>query len=303
MNTTAATFPAPSTDEPSLGHCFRLLVSCPDSSGIVAAIAGFLRDAGANITHADQYSTGAHDGLFFLRMQFGLKLDPIALEEFNAQFDREVASSFDMTWSVTDAAEPKRIAVFVSRYDHCLLDILWRWRRRELHADIAVVISNHEDMRGDVEAFGIPFVYIPVEKGHKPEAEARQIQAVERYGPIDAVVLARYMQILSGDFLSDLGIPVINIHHSFLPAFAGAGPYGKAKERGVKLVGATAHYVTEELDAGPIIEQDVIRVTHEDDADTLERLGADIERAVFARAVQWHCEDRVLLHGNTTVVF
>jgi formyltetrahydrofolate deformylase len=281
----------------------RLLVSCPDGPGIVAAIAGFLREAGANITHSAQYSTDPRGGVFFLRMQFELEVAPDELPAFERAFDREVAERFGMTWRLADAAEPKRMAVFVSRYDHCLLDVLWRWRRGELHAEPVVVVSNHDDLRDDVEAFGLPFVHVPVEKGRKAEAEARQVAALAEHGRVDVVVLARYMQILTGDFLDRVGAPVINIHHSFLPAFAGAGPYQRARERGVKLVGATAHYVNEELDAGPIIEQDVIRVTHEDDAPTLARLGADIERVVFARAVQWHCEDRILVHGNTTVVF
>jgi formyltetrahydrofolate deformylase len=194
------------------------------------------------------------------------------------------------------------MAILVSRQDHCLLDLLWRWRRDQLEADVVLVASNHPDVRADVEAFGIPFHHVPVPRGEKPAAEAALVELLATAN-VDVVVLARYMQILSGDFLQRVAVPVINIHHSFLPAFAGAGPYERAKERGVKLIGATAHYVTEELDAGPIVEQDVIRVTHRDSAADLTRLGSDIERIVFARAVQWHCEDRVLVHGNTTVVF
>jgi formyltetrahydrofolate deformylase len=280
----------------------RLTVSCADRPGVVAAVSRFLLDAGANIIHSDQHSSDPWGGEFFLRMEFALPeaSDPDDLER---AFADDVAAPFAMTWTLADVARPKRVAVLVSRYDHCLLDVLWRWRRRELDADIALVASNHPDLRSDVEAFGLPYHHVPVEKGHKPEAEAALLDLLEDKGPFDLVVLARYMQILSGAFLDRVGVPVINIHHSFLPAFAGAGPYERAKERGVKLVGATAHYVTEELDAGPIIEQDVIRVTHRDDTATLERLGADIERAVFARAVRWHCEDRVLVHGTTTVVF
>jgi formyltetrahydrofolate deformylase len=212
-----------------------------------------------------------------------------------------VGDAFAMDWRMWDSSRPKRVAVLVSRYDHAMLDLLWRWRRGEIHADVGLVASNHPDLRADVEAFGLPYHHVPVPKGEKPQAEERLLELL--HGKFDLVVLARYMQILSGDFLRRLETPVINIHHSFLPAFAGAGPYQRAKERGVKLIGATAHYVTEELDAGPIIEQDVIRVTHRDDAATLERLGADIERTVFSRAVSAHCEDRVLVHGNTTVVF
>ncbi|WCB94898.1 Formyltetrahydrofolate deformylase [Baekduia alba] len=305
MTSATATFstPAAPPEPASPGRRPRLLVSCPDRPGIVAAVASFLREAGANITHSAQYSTDPHDGVFFLRVQFELDASAEDFAAFKRAFDTEVADRFGMTWTLADAAHPKRMAVLVSRYDHCLLDVLWRWRRGELHANIAVVISNHEDLREDVEAFGLPFVHVPVEKGRKAEAEARQLEVLQEYGPVEVVVLARYMQVLSGEFLERVGTPVINIHHSFLPAFAGAGPYQRAKDRGVKLVGATAHYVTEDLDAGPIIEQDVVRVSHENDAPTLERLGADIERVVFARAVQWHCEDRVLVHGNTTVVF
>jgi formyltetrahydrofolate deformylase len=206
-----------------------------------------------------------------------------------------------MTWRLWDSARPKRISVLVSRYDHCLLDLLWRWRRGQLDAEIVTVISNHPDLRADVELFDVPYHHVPVERGHKDEAEAQMLELLD--GCCELVVLARYMQILSGEFLERVAVPVINIHHSFLPAFAGANPYRQAKERGVKLVGATAHYVTEELDAGPIIEQDVMRVGHRDDVDALAQLGADVERLVLARAVQAHCEDRVLRHGDTTVVF
>jgi formyltetrahydrofolate deformylase len=197
--------------------------------------------------------------------------------------------------------ERKRIVILASHDDHCLLDLLWRWRRHELEAEIVAVVSNHPHLRADVESFGLPYHHIPVTKDAKAHAEERLSQMLR---PIaDLVVLARYMQILSGAFLEQIGIPVINIHHSFLPSFPGAGPYEKAKERGVKLIGATAHYVTEDLDAGPIIEQDVTRVTHREDTAGLARLGRDIERTVLARAVSWHCQDRVLVDQNTTVVF
>jgi formyltetrahydrofolate deformylase len=277
----------------------RLLISCPDRPGIIAAVSSFLFEAGANIVRSDQYSTDPRGGTFFLRMEFTLPGE--APLEFADQFGLSVAEPFGMTWRLWDGAKPKRVVAFVSRYEHCLLELLWRWRRRELDAEIVLVASNHEDMREEVEGFGLPYFHVPVVKGEKAAAEAELLELVR--GRCDLLVLARYMQILSAEFLERVGVPVINIHHSFLPAFAGADPYARAKERGVKLVGATAHYVTEELDAGPIIEQAVTRVTHRDDVDTLVRLGADIERAVFARAVQWHCEDRVLRHGNTTVVF
>jgi formyltetrahydrofolate deformylase len=277
----------------------RLLISCPDRPGIVAGVSRFLYEAGANIVRSDQYSTDPSGGTFFLRMEFTLA--PERHEGLAERFGLKVAEPLGMTWRLWDASRPKRISVLVSRYDHCLLDLLWRWRRRELGAEIVMVISNHPDLREDVALFELPYHHIPVDKDSKAEAEAQQLQLLE--GCCDLVVLARYMQVLSPGFLDRLGVPIINIHHSFLPAFAGANPYRQAKERGVKLIGATAHYVTEELDAGPIIEQNVIRVTHRDDVDTLAQRGADVERLVLARAVQAHCEDRVLRHGNTTVVF
>jgi formyltetrahydrofolate deformylase len=202
---------------------------------------------------------------------------------------------------MSDASARKRVAILVSREDHCLLDLLWRRRRGELQIDVPFVASNHPDLREDVESFGLPFEHVPVEQGRKREAEQRLLELLR--GEVDLVVLARYMQILSGELLDQLGVPVINIHHSYRPAFAGAKPYAQAKQRGVKLIGATAHYVTEQLDEGPIIEQDTVRVTHRDDVGALMRLGADIERTVLARAVRWHCEDRVLRAGETTVVF
>jgi len=277
----------------------RLLISCPDKPGIVAAVSRFLFDAGANIVRSDQYSTDPEGGEFFLRMEFTLGADE--RDGFADRFGRAVAEPFGMTWYAWDSSRRKRIAVLVSRYDHCVQDLLWRWRRDELEAEIVLVASNWDDLRDDVEAFGLPFHCVPVPPGGKPEAELRLLELLR--GTCDLVVLARYMQVLSAPFLDRVGVPLINIHHSFLPAFAGAGPYAKAKERGVKLVGATAHYVTAELDAGPIIEQDVVRVTHEHSVAQLTRMGAEIERTVLARAVRWHCEDRVLRHGDTTVVF
>jgi len=279
----------------------RLLVRCPDRPGIVAAVSGFLHAQGANIHQSDQYSTDPEGGTFFLRMVFYLRGLSGALDEMSRGFEAEVAEPFAMDWSLHDASRPKRVALMVSRYDHCLLDLLWRWRRRELDLDIPLVVSNHPDLADDVTQFGVRFEHVPVTKDTKQEAEERQLELLG--DKFDLVVLARYMQILSGGFLERVGAPVINIHHSFLPAFAGAGPYERAKARGVKLVGATSHYVTEDLDQGPIIDQDVTRVTHRDDVETLIRLGADIERTVLSRAVRWHCEDRILVDGNTTVVF
>jgi formyltetrahydrofolate deformylase len=277
----------------------RVLIACPDRPGIIAAVSRFLYERGANIVRSDQFSTDPAGGEFFLRMEFTLPSEQRA--ELAEEFGLTVASRFDMAWRLWDTARPKRIAILVSRYDHCLQELLWRWRRGELDAEIVLVASNHPDLREATERFGLPYHHVPVEKDGKPEAEAALLELLD--GSCDLVVLARYLQILSGNFLERVGAPIINIHHSFLPAFAGAGPYEQAKDRGVKLIGATAHYVTEELDAGPIIEQDVIRVSHRDDVKTLVRLGAEIERSVLARAVQWHCEDRVLQEGNTTVVF
>jgi formyltetrahydrofolate deformylase len=284
---------------PDGGGLLRLLISCPDRPGIVAAVSRFLYESGANIVRSDQYSSDPSGGTFFLRMEFALA--PERREGLADRFGLKVAEPFGMTWRLWDGARPKRISVMVSRYDHCLLDLLWRWRRRELGAEIVMVISNHPDLAEDVRLFDLPYHHVPVDKDRKEEAEAKQLELLD--GCCDLVVLARYMQVLSPEFLDSVGVPIINIHHSFLPAFAGANPYRQAKERGVKLIGATAHYVTEELDAGPIIEQNVIRVSHRDDVNTLEQRGADVERLVLARAVQAHCEDRVLRHGHTTVVF
>ncbi len=285
----------------------RLTISCPDQQGIVAATSRFLTDAGANIVHSDQHTTDPRGGTFFMRMEFDLALTPEQRAELETRFGREVGEPLAMHWRMWDASEPKRVAILVSRQDHCLLDLLWRWRRGQLQMDVRLVASNHTDLRGDVESFGLPYAHVPVEPERKAEAEQRLLELLlaER---VDLVILARYMQILSADFLQRLivdgaAVPLINIHHSFLPAFAGAAPYVQAKERGVKLIGATAHYVTEGLDEGPIIEQDTVRVSHRDDVPALMRLGADIERTVLARAVQWHCEDRVLRAGETTVVF
>jgi formyltetrahydrofolate deformylase len=279
----------------------RLMVRCADRPGIVAAVSGFLHAQGANIHQSDQYSTDPEGGTFFLRQVFYMRGLSGALDELRRGFEAEVGQHFEMDWSLHDAARPKRVALMVSREDHCLLDLLWRWGRGELDVEIGQVISNHPDLAGDVDRFDVPFEHIPVTKDTKADAEQRQLALLR--GNVDLVVLARYMQILSGDFLAQVGVPVINIHHSFLPAFAGAGPYQRARERGVKLIGTTAHYVTEDLDEGPIIEQDVIRVSHRDDVQSLIRLGADIERTVLARAVRWHSEDRILVSGNTTVVF
>ena len=279
----------------------RLLVSCPDRPGIIAAVSRFLHEHGANIIESDQYSTDPEGGAFFLRTVFHRAGLAALRDDLERRFAAEVGRPFGMRWSFAEAGLPRRAALMVSRHDHCLLDLLWRARRDELDLDIGLVISNHAELADDVRAFGVPFVHIPVTPDTKAEAERRQIELLA--GNFDLVVLARYMQILSAAFLETVGAPVINIHHSFLPAFAGAGPYRQARDRGVKLIGATAHYATEILDEGPIIEQDVIRVSHRMSADELERRGADVERTVLARAVQWHCEDRVVRDGERCIVF
>jgi formyltetrahydrofolate deformylase len=266
----------------------------------VAAVSGFLFERGANIVASDQYSTDPEGGTFFMRMAFTAAAPP---EELAAAFGAEVAPRFAMDWRLTDAATPKRVAVLVSREEHCLLDLLWRVRRGELACEIPLVASNHPDHRADVEGFGVRYEHVPVaaQEGGRARSEERLLELLG--GRFDLVVLARYMQVLSGAFLQAVGAPIINIHHSFLPAFPGADPYRRARERGVKVIGATAHYVTEDLDAGPIIEQDVARVTHRESVAELERIGRDIERTVLARAVALHLEDRVLVHGERTVVF
>lgn len=219
----------------------------------------------------------------------------------DAEFAATVGAEFEIDHRFTDAAKPKRVAIMVSKTDHCLLDLLWRNRRGELDMAVVMVISNHPDLADQVRPFGVPFVHIPATRDTRAEAERRQLELLR--GNVDLVVLARYMQIITPDFLAQIGCPLINIHHSFLPAFIGAAPYHQAKERGVKLVGATAHYVTEVLDDGPIIEQDVVRVNHNHTVPDLVRLGADVERAVLSRAVLWHCQDRIVRHHNQTVVF
>ena len=279
----------------------RLIISCPDQPGIVAAVTDLISELGGNIISLDQYSTGVEGGRFFQRTVFHLPGLMVAKPQVEAAIEEKLAQRFDMDWSLTEADKPKRVAIFASKTDHCLLDLLWRHRRGELPMEIVMVVSNHPDLAEDVRTFGIPFVHVPVVDGDKAAAEAQHLEVLQ--GNVDFLVLARYMQIISEDFLEKVGVPIINIHHSFLPAFIGAGPYQKAKDRGVKLIGATAHYVTKDLDEGPIIEQDVIRVSHADDVAQLTRYGADVERSVLSRAVKWHCEDRVLRNGNTTIVF
>jgi formyltetrahydrofolate deformylase len=275
----------------------RLLLACPDRPGLIAAVSGFLAGAGLNIIDADQHSS--NEGRFFMRMVFDA-VPAGEREEVHGRFESEIADRFEMDHRFAESSERKRTAIMVSREDHCLSDLLWRWRSGELGADVVAVVSNHAEHRDQVASLGLPFHHVPIEAGAKAKAETRTLELL---GEIDLLVLARYMQVLSAEFLERLGAPAINIHHSFLPAFVGADPYRRAHERGVKLIGATAHYVTAELDAGPIIDQDVTRVSHSDEVDDLMRIGRDIERLVLARAVKAHVEDRVLLDGDRTVVF
>jgi formyltetrahydrofolate deformylase len=276
----------------------RLLLACPDRPGIIARVSGFLADAGLNIVDADQHSTA--EGRFFMRMVFD-PLPPEEREELRRRFGEELAGPYEMEYRFAESGLRKRVAIMVSREDHCLSDLLWRWRSGELDCELTMVISNHAEHADQVAAVGLPFHHVPVTPATRAEAER---QVLELLGDdLDLLVLARYMQILSGDFLNRLSGSAINIHHSFLPAFVGAEPYRKAHERGVKLIGATAHYVTAELDAGPIIDQDVTRVSHRDEIEDLVRIGRDIERLVLARAVAAHLDDRVLLDGERTIVF
>jgi formyltetrahydrofolate deformylase len=285
---------------PSDTHTATLLVTCPDRRGIVAALAQLLYGHGANILDADQH-TDVGAGQFFQRIRFDLvelHTDRLALE--NAV--REAAERFAMRWRIAYATERKRMAIFVSRYDHCLYDLMLRHRAGELRCDVAAVVSNHPDLRPVADQFGVPFHVFPISRQTKAAQEERELELLEAER-VDLVVLARYMQILSGAFIERYPSRIINIHHSFLPAFQGGRPYHQAAERGVKLIGATAHYATTDLDEGPIIEQDVIRASHRDSLEDLVRKGRDVERAVLARAVRWHLEDRILVYGNKTVVF
>jgi formyltetrahydrofolate deformylase len=278
-----------------------LLVQCPDRPGIVAAISSFLFRHGANIIDFEQHTSEEGAGVYFTRLEFQTGKVDLPLEDLKAAFALDVARPFAMDWRLTLASDRKRIGVLVSKHDHALLELLWTWKRGDLRGDVVQVISNHPDLRGAVEGFGIPFAHVPNSKDERERAEARMAELLD--GKVDLVVLARYMQIVSPAFVARWPRRIINIHHSFLPAFAGADPYRQAYDRGVKVVGATAHYVTAELDAGPIIDQDVARVSHRDSVEDLKHLGRDLERRVLARAVRWDCEDRVIVHGNKTVVF
>jgi formyltetrahydrofolate deformylase len=277
-----------------------LLISCPDRKGLSAAIANFLFTYNANIVHSDQHQDSA-DNLFLMRIEWDLSDFTLDMNSFSAAF-QPIADRFEMTWKVALSNRPQKMAIFVSKYDHCLVDLLHRHKSGELNCDIPLIISNHEDCRALAEFYGIEYHVIAVTKDNKAEAEARQKALLAEKG-IDLIVLARYMQVLSHEFTAAYPQRVINIHHSFLPAFDGAKPYHRAFARGVKLIGATSHYVTEILDDGPIIEQDVNRISHRDDVEALIQKGRDLERVVLSRAVRWHLEHRVLVYSNKTVIF
>ena len=275
----------------------RLLLACPDQPGLIARVSGFLAESGLNIVDVDQHSTA--EGRFFMRMIFDRVPDP-ERDGLERRFAREIGEPFEMDYGFHQSEEVRRVAIMVSREDHCLSDLLWRWRNGDLGGELVAVISNHRDHAAQAEAVGLPFHHVPVDRENRAEAERQVLELLEG---VDLLVLARYMQILSEDFLGALAAPAINIHHSFLPAFVGADPYHRAYERGVKLIGATAHYVTAELDAGPIIAQDVEPVDHRDEVADMIRIGRDIERLVLARAVMAHLDDRVLRDGDRTIVF
>ncbi|NTV94427.1 MAG: formyltetrahydrofolate deformylase [Thiobacillus sp.] len=277
-----------------------LLVSCPDRKGLVAAIADFLLAHNANIVHADQHQDNVA-GLFLMRVEWDLDGFELGLHRFEEAF-APIAEKHEMTWRLTLSSVKPRLAIFVSKFDHCLADLLYRHHAGELYCDIPLIVSNHPDTHWLAEAYKIPFQHIAVTKDNKAEAEAQQMALMAAHH-VDFIVLARYMQVLSPEFIKAWQNRVINIHHSFLPAFHGAKPYQRAFERGVKLIGATSHYVTEVLDDGPIIEQDVVRISHRDDLEDLVQKGADLEKVVLSRAVRWHIDNRILVYGNKTVVF
>lgn len=279
----------------------RLLISCPDKPGIVSSVSNFLFHHGANIVQSDQYTTDPIGGMFFMRIEFDVQDFDTSFPSIESNF-RQVAEMFQIDWRLESAKRIKKMAIFVSKEDHCLLELLWKWRSGELAVDIPLVISNHPDLQEITESFGIPYYHIPVTKETKQEAEQEAIRLLKEH-EIDFIVLARYMQILSPAFVEQFPNKIINIHHSFLPAFIGANPYAKAFQRGVKLIGATAHYVTNDLDEGPIIEQDVLRVDHSYSIEDLKIAGRNIERSTLYRAVQWHNEDRIIVYDNKTIVF
>ncbi len=277
-----------------------LLISCPEKPGIISTVTNFLVAHKANIVHFDQHTTDPKSGIFFMRIEFDLENTYSSFEKFE-QYLEILGRDYALDWQLSSSEKRKRMAIFVSKADHCLLELIWRWKSNEIEVDIPLVISNHPELKEVVESYGIPFYHIPISKETKEEAEQKALELLK--GKVDFIVLARYMQILSPNFISKYPNQIINIHHSFLPAFVGANPYVRAFNRGVKLIGATAHYVTNDLDEGPIIEQDVQRINHRYTAEELKMAGSHVERRVLAEAVSWHVEDKVLVHGNKTIVF
>ena len=278
-----------------------LLISCPDRKGLVATVSDFIFTHGGNILHTDEH-TDAESAWFLMRVEFDPSTFDLPLSDVGKHFG-PIAQRFDMEWRLAQPGERKKMVVMVSKYDHCLVDLLYRHRIGELHCDIPLVISNHADNQPIADFYQIPFVVVPVTKDNKRAAEQKQIALIREH-QADFIVLARYMQVLSNEFVATFPHRLINIHHSFLPAFVGAKPYHQAFQRGVKLIGATSHYVTEVLDDGPIIEQDVVRISHRDSVEDLIQKGRDLEKVVLSHAVRWHIDDRVLLYGDRkTVVF
>ncbi|MDQ0243560.1 formyltetrahydrofolate deformylase [Bacillus fengqiuensis] len=278
----------------------RLLISCPEKPGIISTVTNFLLEHKANIVHFDQHTTDPQSGIFFMRIEFDLA-------DFDSSFEKleqdlhMLARDYALDWKLSSKKQIKRMAIFVSKADHALMELIWRWKSKEIEVEIPMVISNHADLKEVVESYGIPFYHIPMSKETKEESEQKALELLK--GKADLIVLARYMQILSPNFISKYPNQIINIHHSFLPAFVGANPYVRAFNRGVKLIGATAHYVTNDLDEGPIIEQNVQRINHRYTAEDLKIAGRHVERRVLAEAVSWHVEDKVIVHGNKTIVF
>lgn len=281
-------------------HSATFLATCPDGPGLIASIAQLLYKKNINVIASDQYSTDHRGGQFFMRMVLDLNQDSIDHKELEKAL-AEVANRLNMRWQLTYSNEVKRLAILVSRYDHCLMDLLWRWQSGELAVTIPFVISNHLDLKSRVESFGIPYYHFPITPEIKSQQEAEILFLLK--DKVDFIVLARYMQILSASFIEHYPNKIINIHHSFLPAFMGANPFAMAHKRGVKMIGATGHYVTSDLDAGPIIAQDVTQISHRDTVEDLKRTSRDTERTVLARAVRWHIEDRIIVDGNRTIIF
>ncbi len=277
-----------------------LLIDCPDRKGLVAAIGEFLYRHNANILHADQHQDPEHN-VFLMRVEWDLTGFDFDLNEFPTLFE-PLATRYSLRWRLERSDKPHRLAIFVSKYDHCLVDLLYRHQSGELACEIPLIVSNHPDAKRWADFYGIPFHVLPIEASRKAEGEVRQLELLKQNG-IDLVVLARYMQVLSPEFVSRYPHRIINVHHSFLPAFIGAKPYHRAFDRGVKLIGATSHYVTDDLDEGPIIEQDVVRVSHRDTLPDLLEKGRDMERSVLSKAVRWHLDHRILVYGHKTVVF